>query len=78
MSFYENMVNVIVIRNSVVDENYIFCDEDEAERFFVDKIIEMQGHGVFIDGEIEQYIEDGHYISNTPTYGNSVCISKPT
>ncbi len=79
------VINVIVIKNSVVDSIDSFGIEEEqlsdavvedAEKLFKEKVLAMSGEGTeeeFEDncGDIESYLEDGYY----KLFNSSVCLT---
>ncbi len=69
-----SMINVIIIRNQVVNENYSFVDAQKAETFFLNKINDFS-----IDPLSEEdkrsILDDGYF--ELPE-GGSICLAWAT
>ena len=66
----EQHVNVILIRDDLVDENYLFTDPKKAEKFFLD---EIKKKGIALD-EPEDTLADGYYSGANW----AICLTWPT
>lgn len=67
------MINVIVVRNQVVNDNFSFTDAKKAEKFFIDKVSELSGKE--ISGIDERTVlEEGYF----ELYDGSVCLTWAT
>jgi hypothetical protein len=63
---------VIVIRDNVVEENILCCDEEHADNVFLDKLAErISNWDEYSQDDIEAVLDNGH-----EKFGNgSVCMS---
>jgi hypothetical protein len=65
---------VSLIKNGVIDRNYLFYNTEEAESKFVDLVIEFDGENQESD-ELNGALDDGYW--EVEGQNISVCISHP-
>ena len=78
-------VNVVIIKDGVVDEAHLFTGEDHdkvsknAEIFFCKKLKELAGEIVLDDEDMEAILDDGYFELHHPvaTQSRSICITWP-
>ncbi|MFC1617635.1 hypothetical protein ACFL2K_05395 [Candidatus Margulisiibacteriota bacterium] len=69
-----NLINVVVIKDSVIEENVLVNSSEQAEEIFLDKCQEyIWNYDEYTAGDIEAILEQGY-----ANFGsNSICISEP-